>query len=136
MRHTRGGGPPGLYLTWEGRRQCKEEDPDASVPGSHLTGNTYGAIGAPQRQYHGDLGLGMEASSQEQPRLSAHSEESLGGAYPPALTCWILPLDPQTPGRKPGYEADAGRAILSRVSKGCSAALWFPPGITSSPSRR
>ena len=55
----------------------------------------------------------MEASSQEEPHLSAHAEESLGGTYPPALTCRILPLDPQTPGRKPGYEADAGRAIPS-----------------------
>lgn len=136
MRLTRGGGPPGLYLTWEGRRQCKEEDPEASVPGSHMTGNTYGAIGAPQRQYCGETGLGMEASSQEEPRLSVHVEESLGGAYLPALTGWVLPLDPGTPGGKPGYDADAGRAIPSRVSKGCSASLWFPPGITSSPSRQ
>ena len=78
-----------------------------------LTGNTYGARGAPYCQYHGETGLGMEASSQEEPHLSAHAEESLGGTYPPALTCRILLLDPQTPGRKPGYEADAGRAIPS-----------------------
>ena len=67
-----------------------------------MTGNTYRAIGAPQPQYHRELGLGMETSSQEQPHLSAHLEESLGGSYPPALTCRILPLDPGTPGRKPG----------------------------------
>ena len=63
MRLTRGGGPPGLCGTWEGRRQCKEDDPEASVPGSHMIGNTHGAIGAPQCQYRGETGLGMEEAA-------------------------------------------------------------------------
>lgn len=54
-----------------------------------------------------------------------HSLESLGGAYLPALT---------GPGPAPGplggsrHDTDAGSAVPSRVSKGCSAALQGPPG--------
>ena len=32
-----------------------------------MTGNAYGAIGAPQRQYHGETGLGMEEAARRRP---------------------------------------------------------------------
>lgn len=75
------------------------------MPGSHMTGNTYGAIGAPQRQYRGETGLGMEASSQEESRPSVHVEESLRGAYPPALTGHSCRPGPALGPRDPWGEA-------------------------------
>lgn len=94
-----------------------------SLDREHLWGNRSPLMSVPQ----GRQGRRVCKQAARRSRLSAHAEESLGGAYPPALTCPEPALGLPDPwGGSRDVRLVPGRAIPSRVNGNCSAACGSP----------